>query len=255
MNFLGTLFRRLALLLALAPLALAGCAPSATAPSAESAESAAAAAPMRSARLGTQWGEGVESRVSTLSLRRSSAQPLAVQEIRYSAARPAGEQLRELPLAGGRVGLRVLRGDGGLWPLRRAGGMVHLQGRKGERYILEYRNHSTRSYEVVATVDGLDVLSGQPGSTRHRGYVLRPGATLRIEGFRKSSAEVAAFRFAAVADAYAANTPAGSVANVGVIGTALFELVDPDAPACGPGPCAFPGDPQGRYAPPPVGRN
>lgn len=246
MDILRILFRRLVLL-----LALAGCAPSAPAPPAESA--ATAAAPMRSARLGTQWGEGLESRVSTLSLRRSSAQPLVVQEIRYSAAPAPGPRLREVPLAGGHVGLRVLGEKGGSWPMWRAGGRLHLQGHKGERYILEYRNHSARSYEVVATVDGLDVLSGQPGSTRHRGYVLRPGATLRIEGFRKSSTEVAAFRFAAVADAYAAHTPAGSVTNIGVIGTALFELIDPEAPAtppaCGPGPCAFPGDPPGRYAP------
>lgn len=253
MTFLGILFRRLALLLAFGPLVLAGCTASAPGPDTETA----AMAPMRSARLGTQWGEGVESRVSTLSLKRRGDQPAAMQEIRYAAALPAtGEPLRLLPLAGGSVELRVLRGNGGVWPLRRRGGVVHLQGRKGERYILEYRNRSDHSFEVVATVDGLDVLSGQPGSTRHRGYVLRPGETLHIEGFRKSSAEVAAFRFAAPADAYAARTPAGSVANIGVIGTALFALIDPRAPTgCDDGPCAFPGDGPGRYAPLPTGRN
>ncbi len=251
MRILRALLRPLVLLLALGPLVLAGCA---VAPGPAATTEVAAAAPMRDTRLGTQWGEGVASRVSTLSLKRQGERPLAVQELPYSAAPFAGEPLRELVLADGRVTMRVLRAGGGAWPIHALAGQPHLQGRKGERYILEYRSRSARSLEIVATVDGLDVLSGQPGSTRQRGYVLRPGETLRIEGFRKSSAEVAAFRFSAVPDAYAANTPAGSVANVGVIGTAVFTLIDPAAP-CGSGPCAFPGDPPGRYAPPPAGRN
>lgn len=117
---------------------------------------------------------------------------------------------------------------------------------------------TTKTYEIVATVDGLDVLSGQPGSTRNRGYVLRPGEHLRIKGFRKSGDEIAAFRFESVTDSYAANSAAGSPANVGVIGTAIFELNAPPpaiARPCRSGPCAFPNDEnngQGRYAAPPV---
>lgn len=244
MRHLRALLRPLLLLLALLPLALAGC--GMPAPSGESGIASA-----QSARLGTQWGEDVVSHVSTLDLRRAGDRPLAMQEIRYSAAPGTGERLRTLPLADGRVSLRVLRAHGGAWPMWRNGGEVHVQGRKDERYVLEYRNHSARTHEIVATVDGLDVLSGQPGSTRHRGHVLRPGETLRIEGFRMSRDAVAAFRFAAVEDAYAANTPAGSVRDTGVIGTAVFELIDPAAP----GPRAFPGDPPGRYAPPPVPGN
>lgn len=260
MTFLLRLLRPLAVLLALVPLILAGCAaPPGTAPAAEAASASARgiAAPMPDARLGTQWGEDRVSRVSTLDLKRAGSRPEAVQEIRYSAAPGRGERLGEVALGNGGVSLRVLRADGSTWPVWRSGGLLHLQGRKGERYVLEYRNRSARTHEIVATVDGLDVLSGQPGSTARRGYVLRPGETLRIEGFRMSREAVAAFRFSAVPDAYAANTPAGSVANVGVIGTALFALIDPSAPVppCGAGPCAFPGDGQGGYAPPPVRRN
>jgi hypothetical protein len=99
-----------------------------------------------------------------------------------------------------------------------------LAGRHGERYELVYSNRSQRHYEVVATVDGLDVLTGQAGSVHSAGYLLRPGETLRIEGFRKSQREVAAFRFAGKERAYAGNTPAGDARNVGVIGAALFEV-------------------------------
>jgi hypothetical protein len=126
---------------------------------------------------------------------------------------------------------------------------------QGARYTLRFRNLSDRSYEVIATVDGLDVLTGKPGSLRNGGYVLRPQETLNIEGFRKSQSEVAAFRFATPGRAYAANTEAGDVRNIGVIGAALFELEQPQAPrrprrdATPPQPSAFPAD--GAYAPPP----
>lgn len=257
MTVFRPLSRLFAAILVLAGLlTLAACAPPAVTPSSEVAAAA-------EARLGTQWGEGVESRVSTVDLKRQGGKPLAVHVLRYSAAAGSGAKLVELPIANGRVGLRVLGADGRPWPIYRAGGSAHLQGRSGDQYILEYRNYSrTSTYEIVATVDGLDVLNGQPGGLGNRGYVLKPGATLRIEGFRKSRDEVAAFRFSSVADSYAANSAAGSARNTGVIGTAVFELIDPRPatvpPACGPEPCAFPADQEKNrqgYAPPPRYRN
>jgi len=90
------------------------------------------------------------------------------------------------------------------------------------------------------------------------GYLLPPGQTLRIEGFRKSQYEVAAFRFAAKDLAYANNTPVGDARNVGVIGSALFEVRMNERhhlhrPAAEPGgkPNPFPSDPVHPYAPPP----
>ena len=55
----------------------------------------------------------------------------------------------------------------------------------------------------------------------NRGYVLMPFATLEIEGFRQSNEAVAAFRFAAVGESYAAQM--GAARNVGVIGVALLR--------------------------------
>ncbi len=103
----------------------------------------------------------------------------------------------------------------------------------------------------------------QPGSVHSGGYLLRPGERLVIDGFRKNDREVAAFRFAGKGRAYANNTPAGDARNVGVIGTALFDVRlderDPDLPRrSAPGleqrdprdPVAFPADGR-QYAPPP----
>lgn len=219
------------------------------------------------AQLGTQWGEGIESKTRTVAAKRLSDRPDDVASIGYNDAasvrRDAGsnpERRLNLQLAQGDIEWSVLDENDRPLPLQRArrshgDDMFRLAGMEGARYTLRFRNLSDRSYEVIATVDGLDVLNGKPGSLRNGGYVLRPQQTLNIEGFRKSQSEVAAFRFATPGRAYAANTEAGDVRNIGVIGAALFELEEPNAPrrnrrdASSSQPSAFPAD--GAYAPPP----
>ena len=247
---------------------LAACSQMPQAPRNESAALSAtpsAAAAPAPAQLGTQWGEGIESKTRSVVAKRLSAQPDEVASLGYNEAsavrRDAGqnpERRLNLLLAQGDVEWSVLDENARPLPLqraRRSADMFRLAGIEGARYTLRFRNYSDRSYEVIATVDGLDVLNGKPGSLRNGGYVLRPLQTLDIEGFRKSQSEVAAFRFAAPGRAYAANTEAGDVRNIGVIGAALFELEQPEATrrprrdATPPQPNAFPAD--GSYAPPP----
>ncbi|HDS2881646.1 TPA: hypothetical protein QIE00_002607, partial [Escherichia coli] len=114
------------------------------------------------------------------------------------------------------------------------------------------RNYSRNTnYEIVATVDGLDVLNGKQGSLNNNGYIVNAGDSLAIKGFRKDKHTEAAFQFANVADSYAANSAQGDVRNTGVIGFAAFELQGPAKNALPP--CsgqAFPADNNG-YAPPP----
>ncbi len=220
---------------------LAACAPQTAGPSGEAAT------------LGTGWGEGRASQARGLNLRRESNRPLGVAEIRYSASAASGRRMDGIELVPGAVGMRILRDNGRPWPLVEAQAGPHLQGRSGERYQLEFTNHSaTQTYEIVATVDGIDVVSGAAGNLANRGHVLRAGETIGITGYRKNAGEVAAFRFADPAQSYAAQSKAGSVANLGVIGVGVFALETPPllrgAPppasasaACGAGgPCAFP---------------
>ena len=82
------------------------------------------------------------------------------------------------------------------------------------------RNATTARFEVVASVDGLDVIDGKPADPNRRGYIVDPHDTLVIDGFRTSDAQVAAFRFGRVADSYAAQTSGDR--NVGVVGLAIF---------------------------------
>jgi len=106
-------------------------------------------------------------------------------------------------------------------------GQRFVLGSHGQRYTLVLRNHSGRRVEAVVSVDGRDVVSGRVADfVRERGYVLAPYATLRIEGFRKSFSEVAAFRFSTPEGSYSARM--GTPENVGVIGAAFFpERVRP----------------------------
>lgn len=177
--------------------------------------------------LGTQWGEGIESRVQQVELVRMTRQPIAVDAIRYGVSAVTGSRSREVMLDNGRIMMSIRDDRGRKMTIGERGRAHWLQGIVGDRYEIHFENLSGNIYEVIATVDGLDVLNGRPGSFRNGGYVLQPHKTLVIEGFRKSDQEVAAFRFAAVDDAYAANTPAGDVRNIGVIGAAIFQLADP----------------------------
>ncbi|MBB3638621.1 MULTISPECIES: hypothetical protein [Variovorax] len=269
-RFFGSRLLRFATTAVAGAALLAACSQMPQAPSgsvaATATPSAAPAAP--APQLGTQWGEGIESRTRTVVTKRLSDQPDDVASLGYNEAsavrRAVGgnpERRLSLMLADGDVEWSVLDEDGRPLPLQRArrgaGGdeMFRLAGVEGSRYTLRFRNLSERSYELIATVDGLDVLSGKPGSLRNGGYVLQPLQSITIEGFRKSQNEVAAFRFSAPGRAYAANTEAGDVRNIGVIGAALFELEERNAPrrqrrdAAPQQPSAFPAD--GAYAPPP----
>lgn len=111
-------------------------------------------------------------------------------------------------------------------------GRYYVLGHRGRRYALRVRNNTDRRVEVVATIDGLDVLDGKPGDfVNKRGYILGPWQTYDIEGFRLDMSRVAAFRFSSVRDSYAAKT--GHARNVGVIGVAFFterEVTPPSPP-------------------------
>lgn len=211
-------------------------------------------------RLGTRWGEEIRSPIRFVSLARFwPSRPEAQVTIRYDGRRRAAMGLvsttRSLPVSDGVVEFSVLNARG--TPMRltpTGGGDLRLQGRSGDLYRLAFRNQGWRTVEVVATVDGLDVLNGRPGTVANRGYVVHPGERLVIEGFRRSEDEVAAFRFSAPDDAYAANTPQGDPRNIGVIGVALFTLDDPANEIVAASPRPFPADTprDPRFAPPPT---
>ena len=193
-----------------------------------------------SERLGTKWGDDVDSQVTQVDLRRTSEDPIEEMQVSYADKNYKGRALNSRSLIAGKIDFSVAT-DSGKLPLYREGGNYYLQGRSGDAYRLVYRNNSAKTYEIVASVDGLNVLDGSTASRYDDGYVLRPNGELVIEGFRKSQSAVASFIFSKPDDAYAANTDSGSIENTGVIGTVIYELYDPTRSRSS-SPQAFPAD-------------
>lgn len=123
---------------------------------------------------------------------------------------------------GGEVSFRLESPGGAVLPTYEHRGYNWVEGRRGQRYVIRVFNRTSERIEAVVTVDGRDVITGRPGNYhRNRGYVIQPHGSVRIEGFRRSWSEVAAFRFTDVPDSYAARM--GDASNVGVIGVAVFK--------------------------------
>lgn len=247
-------------ILASSALALAACSQKALEPAASSAEvmqgsKAASVQADRIAnaemaqkeRLGTAWGDDIRSDVTEVDLRRLSNKPVAETSVRYANKDFQGREVNSIALNAGKISFSVVDDAGRALSLYRADQQYFLAGQNGQSYQLRYENHTGKTFEVVASVDGLDVINGRQASRHNAGYVLEPYKTLDIEGFRKSNSAVASFTFSQPKDAYAANSKSGSIHNTGIIGTVIYELKVPELKQkrtgqYAPAPNAFPAD-------------
>lgn len=211
---------------------------------ATSADAAAEAANNQVAadeKLGTKWGDEIDSHVTEVQLKRKSDSPLAETIVQYADKNYKGKTVNAISIAAGKVSFSVVDDRGNRIPIYRVGQSYYLSGREGQSYQLQYENNTAKTFEVVASVDGVDVIDGSEASRSNSGYVLHAHDSLKIEGFRKSESAVASFTFSKPKDAYAANSENGSIQNAGVIGTVLYELEAPEDEA----------KPVNKYAPPP----
>jgi len=179
--------------------------------------------------LGTSWGEAVAAPITFSPFLRSGPAPWAEVLFHYNDA--AGVTAHAQYLGTRPAPLEIYAGDGALsvalvdeagrtLPGFTAGGRTLIMGEDGARYRIVVRNATSARFEIVASVDGLDVIDGQPADPNRRGYLVDPHGVLTIDGFRTSDDAVAAFRFGKVAESYAAQTSGDR--NVGVIGMAIF---------------------------------
>jgi hypothetical protein len=122
---------------------------------------------------------------------------------------------------GSLANVEVLNRDSGeTLPVYRHHGEYWVAGTPGARYAVVVRNPRGERVLAVASVDGVNVISGETAAWNQTGYVFGAGESYAINGWRKSNQEIADFNFTALPDSYAART--GRPANVGVIGVALF---------------------------------
>jgi hypothetical protein len=152
---------------------------------------------------------------------------------------------------GNLVDLQVINRDTGevlhTW---RHDGRLYVAGEPGTRYGLRFSNHSGGRALVVASVDGVNIISGETANYNERGYVLSPWESYEVDGWRKSQTTIAAFQFSPLSASYAAKT--GRPGDVGVIGIAVFREQAPPPVAAMDKPAApdiVRGAPPARFAP------
>ena len=118
--------------------------------------------------------------------------------------------------------IEVIDGSNGrVLPLYHHSGHYYVAGEPGQEYRVRIANHEPGRMLAVASVDGINVISGETASPDQTGYILDAYEGYDILGWRKSLDHVASFYFTRLPDSYAART--GRAQDVGVIGVALFR--------------------------------
>ncbi|HEV3011507.1 MAG TPA: hypothetical protein VGX52_20995, partial [Burkholderiales bacterium] len=100
-------------------------------------------------------------------------------------------------------------------------GRAYVVGKPGHEYQVRVTSRLREELLAVMSVDGVNVITGQSANPSQSGYVISPGASLDVQGWRRNLSQTAAFYFTALPDSYAART--GRPDDVGVIGVALFR--------------------------------
>ncbi|NWK57215.1 hypothetical protein HW115_16450 [Verrucomicrobiaceae bacterium N1E253] len=210
-----------------------------SAPAAGSANYAASEAPRSRPGLGTGWGDELESEIGYTSFNRTSSKPAGVAAIYYNDKEGVNAMVDSWKYSG--KGMQKAAGGLVEWGVKGSWGSLknyhtrysdnprrYVVGRKNSNYSLVVKNLSHSRLEIVLSVDGLDVMDGKAAAYRKRGYIVQPGKTLVVDGFRTSESAVAAFKFSSV-DASYSNQRHGTTRNVGVIGMAVFteKGIDP----------------------------
>ena len=181
--------------------------------------------------LGTSYGERHHSRVTTAPFVRGSSSPDVTLALWYNDAEGIAQaqgghgyhldQLSQSSTTDGVFVASVVDEYGYSMSAAQVGGQRYVLGEEGQRYKLQITNNSGYRYEVVASVDGLDVIDGQTASFNKRGYIIEPWGTITIDGWRTSDNTIAAFRFSGMEDSYAERKGQGR--NIGVVGFAFFH--------------------------------
>jgi hypothetical protein len=128
---------------------------------------------------------------------------------------------------GGLADLSVYdRSEGRNLPVYWHEGRAWVVGKPGNEYQLNVRNRQGEDLLAILSVDGVNAISGETAGVQQSGYVLSPGRSLDVKGWRKDLSRTAAFYFTTLADSYAART--GRPDNVGAIGVALFRRRAPE---------------------------
>lgn len=104
-----------------------------------------------------------------------------------------------------------------------------VEGRKGSEYALEFKNHSKGRVLVIPSVDGLSPLDGTAATPESKGYIVKAGETLVIQGWTVNDNEVSRFLFDRKDRGYGNHTPEGTT-NAGVVGVLVYAEKEVETP-------------------------
>ena len=177
--------------------------------------------------LATGFGEEVRDEWHKQTFVRASSKPLGTDVIYYNDRKGVDAmtgykyKVDGAQQAAGEVIEWGIKGGFRYLPSYKSGGKRFTVGTPGSSYSIFLKNRCKSRLEVVLSVDGLDVIDGKPAAFSKRGYVIAPGETLEVKGWRSGWDRVARFEFSSVGGSYA-NRRHGDARNVGVIGLAVF---------------------------------
>ena len=142
-------------------------------------------------------------------------------------------------------------------------GRTFIEAKEGSEYVVEIKNNSWEKILAVVSVDGLNVVDGEPADDNGTGYILDKYSSQKLYGFQYSKEKVAAFKFGAfgavkldpatgkpeidpstgkeIPLGYAASKGDGAEKNAGVIGVRIWDEIPQ------PTPTPVPRGTAGRY--------
>ena len=104
-------------------------------------------------------------------------------------------------------------------------GKTYVEGRRGYRYTLKFRNSRPERVLVIPSIDGLSVVDGQPATEASSGYIVQAYSSVTISGWRTSLSEIRQFEFSDRSGSYAGKTEGQS--NCGVIAAMVYAEAHP----------------------------
>lgn len=129
---------------------------------------------------------------------------------------------------------------------------IFIEAKEGSEYAIEIKNNSWEKILAVVSVDGLNVVDGDPADDNGTGYILDKYSAQKLYGFQYSKEKVAAFKFGAfgavkidpatgkpeidpstgkeIPLGYAASKGDGAEKNAGVIGVRIWDEIPQPPP-------------------------
>ncbi len=99
---------------------------------------------------------------------------------------------------------------------------VYIEGRKATEYTIRLRNNTAYKALFTVSVDGLNVIDGNPAKEDTNGYIISPWSSYDVKGFRYSNESVGAFKFSEKRNSYSKSSGNGTQ-NCGVIAVLVWE--------------------------------